>query len=95
MLAGGLNAENVSAAIAEVRPYAVDVSSGVEQEPGVKSAAKIEAFIAAVGEPINEHEALRPSGLARTLRTLRRNFRRRDADARARRVALGVSALSA
>lgn len=48
VLAGGLNAENVSAAIAEVRPYAVDVSSGVEQEPGVKSAAKIESFIAAV-----------------------------------------------
>ncbi|MDQ3444995.1 MAG: phosphoribosylanthranilate isomerase [Pseudomonadota bacterium] len=48
VLAGGLNAENVGAAIAEVRPYAVDVSSGVEQDPGVKSAAKIESFIAAV-----------------------------------------------
>ncbi|MDQ3446813.1 MAG: phosphoribosylanthranilate isomerase [Pseudomonadota bacterium] len=48
VLAGGLNADNVGAAIAEVRPYAVDVSSGVEQEPGVKSAAKIESFIAAV-----------------------------------------------
>lgn len=48
VLAGGLNADNVGAAIAEVRPYAVDVSSGVEQEPGVKSPAKIEAFVAAV-----------------------------------------------
>ncbi len=48
VLAGGLNADNVGAAIAEVRPYAVDVSSGVEQEPGIKSAAKIESFIEAV-----------------------------------------------
>jgi phosphoribosylanthranilate isomerase len=48
VLAGGLNADNVGAAIAEVRPYAVDVSSGVEQQPGRKSTAKIEAFIAAV-----------------------------------------------
>ena len=48
VLAGGLNAENVAAAIAEVHPYAVDVSSGVEQQPGVKSASKIESFIAAV-----------------------------------------------
>ena len=48
VLAGGLNADNVAAAIAEVRPYAVDVSSGVEEQPGVKSASKIESFIAAV-----------------------------------------------
>ena len=48
VLAGGLNADNVAAAIAEVRPYAVDVSSGVEELPGVKSASKIESFIAAV-----------------------------------------------
>jgi phosphoribosylanthranilate isomerase len=48
VLAGGLNADNVGAAIAEVHPYAVDVSSGVEQQPGRKSTAKIEAFIAAV-----------------------------------------------
>jgi phosphoribosylanthranilate isomerase len=48
VLAGGLNADNVGAAIAEVRPYAVDVSSGVEQQPGRKSGQKIEAFIAAV-----------------------------------------------
>lgn len=48
VLAGGLNADNVGAAIAEARPYAVDVSSGVEQEPGIKSAAKIEQFVEAV-----------------------------------------------
>ena len=48
VLAGGLNVDNVGAAIAEVRPYAVDVSSGVEQQPGRKSTTKIEEFIAAV-----------------------------------------------
>ncbi|MEP6608410.1 MAG: phosphoribosylanthranilate isomerase [Burkholderiaceae bacterium] len=48
VLAGGLNADNVGAAIAEVRPYAVDVSSGVEQEPGIKSAVKMQLFADAV-----------------------------------------------
>ncbi len=48
VLAGGLNQDNVGAAIAEVRPYAVDVSSGVEHQPGRKSTTKIEEFIAAV-----------------------------------------------
>jgi phosphoribosylanthranilate isomerase len=47
-LAGGLNLENIAEAIEKVRPFAVDVSTGVEDKPGIKSAAKIEAFIAMV-----------------------------------------------
>ena len=48
ILAGGLSAQNVGQAIAQVRPYAVDVSGGVEQTKGIKDAAKIEAFMRAV-----------------------------------------------
>ena len=48
ILAGGLSADNVGQAIAQVRPYAVDVSGGVEQAKGIKSAAKIEAFMQAL-----------------------------------------------
>ncbi|MBA6116537.1 phosphoribosylanthranilate isomerase [Pseudomonas putida] len=48
ILAGGLSAANVGQAIAQVRPYAVDVSGGVEQAKGIKDAAKIEAFMRAV-----------------------------------------------
>jgi phosphoribosylanthranilate isomerase len=47
ILAGGLNATNVAAAIAEVRPFGVDVSSGVEQRPGIKSQAEIARFVTA------------------------------------------------
>jgi len=54
VLAGGLAAMNVGAAIRAVRPRAVDVSSGVESAPGVKDPAAIEAFIGAV------HAADRP-----------------------------------
>jgi phosphoribosylanthranilate isomerase len=49
VLAGGLTPENVAEAIELVRPYAVDVVSGVEAEPGIKDHAKVEAFLAAAG----------------------------------------------
>ena len=50
ILAGGLTAENVALGIKQVRPYAVDVSGGVEQSKGVKDVAKIAAFMHAVKE---------------------------------------------
>lgn len=48
ILAGGLTSENVRDAIEQVQPYAVDVSGGVEQSKGIKSAEKVHAFIEAV-----------------------------------------------
>ena len=48
IIAGGINADNVSEAISKSGAYAVDVSSGVETTPGLKSAEKIESFICAV-----------------------------------------------
>jgi phosphoribosylanthranilate isomerase len=48
ILSGGLTADNVAAAIAATRPYAVDVASGTEAAPGVKDPVKLEAFVASV-----------------------------------------------
>lgn len=48
ILAGGLDASNVAAAIAQIRPYAVDVSGGVEQHKGTKDLRKIDQFMNAV-----------------------------------------------
>ena len=50
ILAGGLTPENVGVAIREIRPYAVDVASGVETAPGIKDHTKIAAFIRAAQE---------------------------------------------
>jgi phosphoribosylanthranilate isomerase len=47
VLAGGLHSANVGAAIAAVRPFGVDVSSGVEERPGIKSPAAIADFVLA------------------------------------------------
>ena len=50
LVAGGLTADNVGEAIAIVRPYAVDVSSGIETRPGEKSVERMRAFARAVDD---------------------------------------------
>jgi phosphoribosylanthranilate isomerase len=57
ILAGGLSSANVSEAIAAVRPFGVDVSSGVEEAPGRKSPALIESFVS------RARAAFAPSGI--------------------------------
>ena len=52
-LAGGLNVGNVGRAIRAVRPFAVDVSSGVESAPGIKDASRVREFVRAVRDVEN------------------------------------------
>ena len=54
ILAGGLTPENIGQAIREVRPFAVDVASGVESAPGKKDPAKLRAFFVAVADANKE-----------------------------------------
>ena len=62
VLSGGLSVQNATDAVVRVRPYAVDISSGVEQQKGIKDAHKIAAFVQAVrvadatSESENHHE---------------------------------------
>jgi len=58
ILAGGLTPENVGAAIRAVRPYAVDVASGVESKPGKKEHARLKEFIEEVRRAGQELDAL-------------------------------------
>jgi phosphoribosylanthranilate isomerase len=53
VLAGGLTVENVAAAIATVRPWAVDAASGVEKAPGTKSPEKVRQFVSAAKQALD------------------------------------------
>jgi phosphoribosylanthranilate isomerase len=57
ILSGGLTPHNAAEALLQVRPYAVDVSSGVESAPGVKDPAKLRAFFTAIA---STHDTAQP-----------------------------------
>jgi phosphoribosylanthranilate isomerase len=72
VLAGGLTPENVSDAIEAVRPFGVDVSSGVEEAPGVKDLEKVARFLERARAALLErHVENNAGGSARTARTPR------------------------
>jgi phosphoribosylanthranilate isomerase len=61
VLSGGLSVQNATDAVVRVRPYAVDISSGVEQQKGIKDAHKIAAFIQAVRVADTTSESEKPN----------------------------------